>query len=43
MEYCEKHTLRDLIDHGISEEEGWKILRQLLQGLAHIHSQGKAY
>lgn len=40
MEYCEKRTLRDLIDEGIHEDQCWKIFRQLLEGLSHIHSQG---
>ena len=26
MEYCEKQTLRDIIDLGINEEEGWRLL-----------------
>lgn len=39
MEYCEKHTLRDLIKAGLSEsnEEIWRLLRQILEGLHHIH------
>jgi translation initiation factor 2-alpha kinase 4 len=24
MEYCENKTLRDIIDTGVSEDEGWK-------------------
>ncbi|KAI8816832.1 kinase-like domain-containing protein [Fimicolochytrium jonesii] len=40
MEYCEKKTLRDVIDEGIDDEEGWRLFRQILEGLAHIHSQG---
>ncbi|KAL9612098.1 MAG: hypothetical protein Q9167_003285 [Letrouitia subvulpina] len=40
MEYCEKQTLRDLIKEGLHDktEEGWRLLRQILQGLAHIHA-----
>jgi translation initiation factor 2-alpha kinase 4 len=39
MEYCERRTLRDLIKRGISKdgEEIWRILRQIIEGLAHIH------
>ncbi|KAL1916270.1 uncharacterized protein VTP21DRAFT_5887 [Calcarisporiella thermophila] len=40
MEYCEKKTLRDAIDEGMTEEEGWRLFRQILEGLVHIHSQG---
>ncbi|KAI8137092.1 kinase-like domain-containing protein [Fennellomyces sp. T-0311] len=40
MEYCEKKTLRDVIDDGIDEEEAWRLFRQILEGLVHIHSQG---
>ncbi|GET03001.1 serine/threonine-protein kinase [Rhizophagus clarus] len=40
MEYCENKTLRDIIDTGMNEDEGWKIFRQIVEGLAHIHRQG---
>ncbi|KAI8390963.1 kinase-like domain-containing protein [Radiomyces spectabilis] len=40
MEYCEKKTLRDVIDEGINEDEAWRLFRQVLEGLVHIHSQG---
>ncbi|KAF2811445.1 kinase-like protein [Mytilinidion resinicola] len=42
MEYCEKQTLRDLIRKGLYEEpeEYWRLLRQVLEGLAHIHGHG---
>ncbi|QSZ35434.1 hypothetical protein DSL72_008304 [Monilinia vaccinii-corymbosi] len=40
MEYCEKRTLRDLIRRGLykDNEEIWRLFRQILEGLAHIHS-----
>ncbi|KAI9646734.1 eukaryotic translation initiation factor 2-alpha kinase [Ciborinia camelliae] len=40
MEYCEKRTLRDLIRRGLykDNEEIWRLFRQVLEGLAHIHS-----
>lgn len=40
MEYCEKRTLRDLIKRGLHKEneEVWRLFRQVLEGLAHIHS-----
>ncbi|KAL8979037.1 MAG: hypothetical protein Q9205_005533 [Flavoplaca limonia] len=40
MEYCEKKTLRDVIRSGIHDntEEAWRYLRQILQGLVHIHN-----
>ncbi|KAL7746303.1 eukaryotic translation initiation factor 2-alpha kinase [Sorochytrium milnesiophthora] len=41
MEYCEKKTLRDVIDEGVmAEPETWRILRQIVEGLVHIHAQG---
>lgn len=40
MEYCEKKTLRDLISNNLykDENEVWRLFRQILQGLVHIHS-----
>ncbi|CCU77407.1 protein kinase (Gcn2), partial [Blumeria hordei DH14] len=40
MEHCEKQTLRDLIKSGLhkNEEELWRLFRQILEGLIHIHS-----
>ncbi|KAK4239143.1 anticodon binding domain of tRNAs-domain-containing protein [Achaetomium macrosporum] len=40
MEYCEKRTLRDLISRNLYKEtqEIWRLFRQILEGLAHIHS-----
>ncbi|KAF1813189.1 Serine/threonine-protein kinase, partial [Eremomyces bilateralis CBS 781.70] len=42
MEYCERRTLRDIIRKDISEnsDECWKLFRQVLEGLAHIHGLG---
>jgi translation initiation factor 2-alpha kinase 4 len=40
MEYCPKKTLRDVIDEHIDKEEAWRLFRQILEGLVHIHSQG---
>ncbi|KAL4890080.1 hypothetical protein BDV59DRAFT_195203 [Aspergillus ambiguus] len=42
MEYCEKHTLRDLIKNGLSDDvdRSWRLFRQILDGLSHIHSNG---
>lgn len=39
MEYCEKRTLRDLIQRSIYKDgsEVWRLLRQMVEGLAHIH------
>lgn len=39
MEYCERRTLRDLIKRGLYKDgdEIWRLLRQILEGLAHIH------
>uniref|UniRef100_A0A8C4QBV3 RWD domain-containing protein 3 n=1 Tax=Eptatretus burgeri TaxID=7764 RepID=A0A8C4QBV3_EPTBU len=42
MEYCEKSTLRDTIDHGLYQdtERTWRLFREILEGLAYIHEQG---
>lgn len=42
MEYCERRTLRGLINKGIYDHtnEVWRLLRQILEGLVHIHSFG---
>ncbi|KAJ4255420.1 eukaryotic translation initiation factor 2-alpha kinase [Fusarium torreyae] len=39
MEYCEKRTLRDLVARGLYKNtpEIWRLFRQILEGLAHIH------
>ncbi|PNY27719.1 Serine/threonine-protein kinase gcn2 [Tolypocladium capitatum] len=39
MEYCEKRTLRDLISRNLFKNtaEIWRLFRQILEGLAHIH------
>ena len=40
MEYCKQETLRDLINSGILSNIGecWRLFRQIVQGLEHIHS-----
>ncbi len=40
MEYCRPETLRNLINTGIQSDsgEGFRLLRQIVQGLAHIHA-----
>ncbi|GME94725.1 unnamed protein product [[Candida] boidinii] len=42
MEYCENRTLFDLIKQGLPNEPDnyWRILRQVLEALSHIHAQG---
>ncbi|KAJ8111452.1 hypothetical protein ONZ43_g5619 [Nemania bipapillata] len=39
MEYCDKRTLRDLIQRNLwkETEEIWRLFRQMLEGLVHIH------
>lgn len=41
MEYCEKSTLRDTIDHGLHQDQNrlWRLFREILDGLAYIHQQ----
>ena len=42
MEYCSGKTLKYLIEQGLynDEEKVWCLLREILQGLNHIHEQG---
>lgn len=42
MEFCEKQTLRDLIRRDLHDDpdEYWRLFRQILEGLAHIHGHG---
>lgn len=42
MEYCERSTLRDTIDHGLHHDQNrlWRLFREILDGLAYIHEQG---
>ena len=40
MEYCERQTLRDLVWKGMSDDDSWRYVRQITEGLAHIHSHG---
>ncbi|CAK8677764.1 unnamed protein product [Clavelina lepadiformis] len=42
MEYCEKSTLRQTIDAGLSKEQDrmWRLFREILEGLVHVHQQG---
>lgn len=40
MEYCPNQTLRDIIDMGIDFDEAWRLFRQIIEGLCHLHSQG---
>ena len=40
MEHCERQTLRDLIRDNLhnKDKECWRLFRQVLEGLAYIHS-----
>ncbi|KAJ1927841.1 eukaryotic translation initiation factor 2-alpha kinase, partial [Tieghemiomyces parasiticus] len=40
MEYCEKSTMRDAMNHGLGLDEAWRLFRQILEGLVYIHAQG---
>jgi len=40
MEYCERHTLRDLIRKTMNSDDAWRYARQITEGLAHIHGHG---
>ena len=41
MEYCEKSTLRNLIDEGLhgDKERVWRLFREIVEGLVHIRTQ----
>ena len=41
MEYCEKSTLRNLIDEGLhgDKERVWRLFREIVEDLVHIHTQ----
>ena len=41
MEYCEKSTLRNVIDEGLYKNQRriWRLLREIVEGLVHVHSQ----
>ena len=42
MEYCDRQTLRDLMRGELHTniEECWRLFRQILEGLVHVHSNG---
>lgn len=41
MEYCPNHSLRDVINEKIlTIDDSWRIFRQLLEALVHIHGHG---
>lgn len=37
MELCDRRSLRDLIRKGLSDDEAWRLLRQITEGLSHVH------
>ncbi|KAK7506996.1 hypothetical protein BaRGS_00001847, partial [Batillaria attramentaria] len=41
MEYCEKSTLRNSIDSGLSQDmdRAWRLFREIIEGLLYIHEQ----
>ena len=40
MEYCERRTLRDLIRKSMGVDDSWRYVRQITEGLAHVHGHG---
>lgn len=40
MEYCERHTLRDIVRKVVNTDDSWRYARQITEGLAHIHGHG---
>jgi translation initiation factor 2-alpha kinase 4 len=42
MELCDKQTLKSRIDQRLGDDidAAWRLLRRILEGLAHIHSNG---
>lgn len=41
MEYCDKSTLRTVIDKDLYQDiqRMWKMFREILEGLSHIHEK----
>lgn len=41
MEFCEKSTLRNVIDAGVYQDVDrvWQLFREITEGLVHIHEQ----
>ena len=42
MEFCDNQTLRSAIDKDLYKDTKrlWKMFREIIEGLLHIHSQG---
>lgn len=40
MEYCPNQTLRSAMDTEVDHSECWRLFRQIIEGLSHVHSQG---
>ncbi|KAK4501360.1 hypothetical protein PRZ48_007168 [Zasmidium cellare] len=40
MELCDRRSLRDLVRRPMDDDESWRYLRQVTEGLAHIHGHG---
>ncbi|PWN39467.1 Serine/threonine-protein kinase [Ceraceosorus guamensis] len=40
MELVENQTLRETIDKGMTFEDAWRLFRQIIEALVHIHSLG---
>jgi len=42
MEFCDKQTLRNYIDNDLFKDttKVWRMFRELVEGLVHIHTQG---
>ncbi|KAG2024094.1 STE/STE20/YSK protein kinase [Coprinopsis cinerea AmutBmut pab1-1] len=40
MEFVERQTLRERVDEGISEEEGWRLFHQIVDALVHMANLG---
>ena len=45
MEFCDNQTLRSAIDKDLYKDTKrlWKMFREIIEGLLHIHSQGRKY
>ena len=41
MEFCGQDTLQSLIEKGLyrSELKVWRVFREIVEGLAHVHRQ----
>ncbi|KAF2160763.1 hypothetical protein M409DRAFT_59785 [Zasmidium cellare ATCC 36951] len=40
MELCDRRSLRDILRRPMDDDDSWRVMRQITEGLAHIHGHG---